>query len=94
MKNIPDQTIYSRVQHFANLTKALIMNGDIRNAKRCVLAAERMFNKGNDRIKNAISNVYVYSLSTFMEMHHCNIKDLFPKTLQKEYYKQVNTSGI
>jgi hypothetical protein len=94
MKNIPDQTIYKRVQHFANFTKTLIINGDIRNAKRCLLAAEKMFNRGNDRIKNAISNVYVFSLSSFMEMHHCNIKDLFPKTLVNEYRKQVTAFGV
>jgi hypothetical protein len=94
MKNEKTRSIYKNAQRFADVTKSFIMQGNINRAKRCMLIAENLITTGNKEIQNAIANVYVFSLSSFMEMHRCNIKDLFPKQLQTEYYKQVNSSGI
>ena len=94
MKPKKVQNIYQRTQKFADLTKQLIINGNIRRAKRCIQVAEQLFNTGNSEVRNAISNVYVFSISVFMEIHHCNINGLLPFGLRNEYYKQVNTSGI
>jgi len=94
MKGKTKPSIYNQAQRFANLTKTLIMKGKIQRAKRCLQKAEFMFNNGTSEIKNAISNVYLFSISSFMEMHHCNIKGLLPSSLQAEYYKQVNASGV
>ncbi len=91
-KTIPN--IYEQAQRLADVTKALIVKGNIPRAKRCLQVAETMFIKGNKEIQNAIANVYVFSLSTFMEIHRCNIKELFPQNLKNEYRKQVNTMGI
>ena len=85
--------IYKQAQRFADLTKTLIMSGNIQRAKRCLQKAELIFNHGTAEVKNVITNVYVFSVSTFMEIHHCNIRNLFPESLQSEYQKQVNTSG-
>ena len=89
-----DQTIYSQMQRFADITKALIIQGNIQRAKKCLKTAEQLLNTGNSEIKTAVSNVYIFSVSVFMEIHHCSIKNLFPETLQAEYYKQVNASDI
>ena len=87
-------TTYNQAQRFAEITKTLIIRGNIRRAKRCLQMAESLFDNGTSEIKNAITNVYLFSISTFLELHHCNIKGLLPSNLQKEYYKQVNTSGL
>lgn len=91
MKNNATQNIYKNTQRFAEITKSLIMTGNISRAKRCLQKAENLFNTGNPQIKNVISNVYVFSVSSFMEMHHCSIKSLFPESLINEYYQQINT---
>jgi hypothetical protein len=78
------------MQRFAEVTKLLIIQGNIGRAKKCIKAAEEIFNNGSTEIKNAVSNVYVFSVSSFMELHHCNIRNLFPASLQAEYQKQVN----
>lgn len=91
-KEIPN--IYSQAQRFADVTKILIINGNIKRAMRCIRVADDLFRKGNTELKNAISKVYVCSLSHFMEMHSCNIRGLFPKNLRKEYFKQLNTARI
>ena len=78
------------MQRFAEVTKTLIINGNIKRAKRCLATAEEIFNQGTGEIKNAIANVYVFSVTTFMEMHNCNIKNLFPENLKAAYLKQIN----
>ena len=94
MRNIPQVTVYSKMQRFADITKNLIMIGNIQRAKHCLKVADEIYKNGSAEIKNAIINVYVFSVSSFMEIHHCNIRSLFPETLKSEYYKQVNASGI
>ena len=86
--------MYSQMQRFATVTQTLIMQGNIQRAKHCLQIAENIYNGSTAEIKNAIANTYVFSVSTFLEIHHCSIKNLLPKSLQNEYYKQVNTSGI
>ncbi len=86
--------IYKQAQRFADITKALIINGNIKRAKRCMQVAETLFEKGNSEMKNVISNVFVFSVSSFIELHNCNIRDFFPERLKQEYANQIKTSGI
>lgn len=88
-----NQNIYKQAQRFATLTKSFIMRGHLQRALRCLQVAEIMFKKGNKQIQNAISNVYVFSISSYLEIHHYNIQNFFPESLKSEYQKQVNTSG-
>ena len=87
-------TIYKQAERFAEITNAAIVSGNIVRAKKCLALAERFFATGSYETKNAISNVYVFSDSTFMELRHCNISNLFPQSLKAEYVKQINTSGV
>lgn len=88
------ETIYSKASRFAMVTKKSIMNGNIWRAKKCLMIAERIFEEGTQETKNAISNVFLHSVSLFMEVHNCNIKNLLPKKLMNEYLNQVNATGI
>ena len=74
--------------------KTAIITGNINRAKKCLALAERLFETGSNETKNAISNVYIFSVSSFMEVRHCNISHLFPQSLKAEYIKQVNASGV
>jgi hypothetical protein len=87
-------SIYKQAERFADITKKSIISGNIVRAKKCLALAERLFITGSIETKNAISNVYIFSVSSFMEVRHCNISHLFPQTLKAEYIKQVNTSGV
>ncbi|MEO8150430.1 MAG: hypothetical protein ABI723_22555 [Bacteroidia bacterium] len=93
MKAKNSKNIYKQMQRFADLTKTLIIQGNIARAKKCLAVAEKLFETGSNEMKNAVSNVFVFSVSSFMEVHHCHIKDLFPKSLDMEYHKQVNASN-
>lgn len=87
-------TVHNKAQKFADLTKLMIITGNIARAKKCLAVAERLLLNGSAETKNIISNVYVFSVSSFMEVHHCSIANLFPATLRQEYIKQINASGV
>ena len=93
MKN-KTATIYKQTERFAEITKTLIITGNIVRAKKCFSIAEKLLVSGSAETKNAISNVFIFSVSCFMELHHCSIQNLFPNSLKEEYLKQVNTSGM
>lgn len=87
-------TIYKKAERFADVTIAAIVSGNIARAKKCMAVAEQLFVTGNSETKNVLSNVYVFSVSTFMELRHCSISKLFPQSLKAEYIKQINASGV
>jgi hypothetical protein len=87
-------SVYKQAERFAEITKKSIITGNIIRAKKCLTLAEKLFETGSQETRNAISNVYVYSVSSFMELKNCSISNLFPKSLKAEYIKQINTSGV
>jgi hypothetical protein len=82
------------MQRFANVTQEMILSGNVIRAKRCLQIAEELFDKGTTEIRNAITNVYLFSVSTGLEMQQYSIKKLLPEKLREEYCKQVNSSGL
>ena len=92
MKNRSKQSIYIRMHRFAGITRQLILNGNIARAKKCLKIAENILKLGNNIERNAISNVFVFEVSTFLEIHRYNGPVLLPALLQAEYIKQVNSS--
>ena len=87
-------TIYKQAERFAEITKKAIITGNINRAKKCLAIAEQLFKTGSSDTKIAITNVYVLSIATFMEVKHCRISNLFPKTLQDEYVRQITISRM
>ena len=87
-------TIYKQAERFAEITKTAIITGNISRAKKCLALAERLLTTGSNETKIAISNVYLFSVSSFMEMRHCNISNLFPKSVKAQYLTQLTASGV
>jgi hypothetical protein len=88
------KTVANKAVQFAEITKAFIRQGHIARAKKCLDIAELLFATGSNETKNAIGNIYVYSVSTFMELRNCTVAKLFPPQLKQEYISQVNASGV
>ena len=87
-------TIYNQAERFAEITKTAIKSGNATRVKKCLALAERLFSTGNYETKIAVSNIYVYSVSTFMEFRNFSISAVFPKQLKAEYLKQINATGV
>lgn len=88
------QTIYKQAERLAAITTTAIKNGNIIRAKKCLASAEKLLINGSAETRNAISNVYLTSVSLFMEIRGVRIANLFPVTLRTEYLKQINAVGV
>ena len=87
-------TIYKQAERFAEITNKVIISGNISREKKLLSIAENLLETGSNDTKNVISNVYIYSVSSFMELRHCSISNLFPKALRTEYIKQINATSV
>jgi len=101
--NVPDLKIEQSIEGnltkvidgFAGYTIDLIKKGNLSAIKKCFSTAEQMLDEGSSEVKNAIQNVYVFSISIFFDMAHAvsrQVKELLPTHLMEEYYKQVYCS--
>jgi hypothetical protein len=89
--------VYKTIACFVDFTRQLIDKGNINSVKRCLKLAERMLDDGNNTVKNAIENVYVYSLGIVIDLSvptTNKLKKIFNGSLKKEYYRQVSASGV
>src|ERR1035437_1334293 len=89
--------IYKTIECFVDFTKTLIYKGNLKEVKHCFNVAEKMLENGNNTVKNAIENVYVYSLGTVVALSTLktnHLKEIFNGSLREEYNKQVCSSGI
>ena len=90
MKKGNNNSIYNHMQRMAELTVTMILTGKLQRAKKFMESAERLLLSGNYQSRTAVSNVYLYDLTTILELHHYNVQTLLPQSLRKEYIKQSN----
>lgn len=93
MSNKSHHSVFKQMRRFALLTEQFLLSGHTARAKRCFEIAGKLLDNGSAEMKCAVSNVFVYSVSGFMQLHHFNIKTFFPRSLEAEYYKQACCSG-
>jgi len=98
LEKLPNaRNIYVSVKCFAEFTKQLINNGNLSDVKQCFNVAEKMLLEGNKTVKNAIENVYIFSMSSILDFASPisnKIKRMMNKGLLSEYKRQVCASGI
>lgn len=89
-----NETLIQKMERLANLTIRSLQSGKTACSKRCLDLADQLLQKGNAEMKNAITNVYLFSVSHYMELNRYPMAKLLPVALHKEYIKQINTSGV
>ena len=98
MKTPYIKSIYTAMQHLADITKNCIVQRNFKQAKKCFGIADRLLRTGGAQVRNAVENVYLYSVTIWLEGNmnwdaQNQILSLMPASLQAEYYLQVNTTG-
>ncbi len=91
------QNVYASVKCFAEFTKSLVRKENLSEVKHCFNIAEKMMLDGNKTVKNAIENVYLFSLSAILDLTSplsYKIKGMMNRSLWKEYNKQLTASGL
>ena len=98
LERLPNlNSVYKTMECFVDFTKQLISRGDFKEVKHCFTIAEKMLINGNNTVKSAIENVYIYSLGTVVALSVLKtnrLKEIFNGSLKKEYVKQVCASGL
>src|ERR1017187_5027257 len=80
--------IYKTMQCFVDITKKLAGKRNMKAVKKSFKLAERILKEGNNTVKNAVENVYVFSISTILNLGtpiSKKINTLFNGSLRKEY---------
>lgn len=98
LEKIPNVVnVYKSIKCFADFTKQLVSKGNLKEVKHCFNIAEKMLCQGNNTVKNAIENVYIFSLSSVLDFTSplsMKIKGIMNDALRREYNRQVCASGI
>ena len=64
--------------------------------KRCFNVADKLYTRGNGTVKNAVQNVFVYSLTNIFQsykLERSRVLALLPMSLYTLYLTQVYHSG-
>lgn len=91
------RNVYDIVRHMLKYTQSQVVKHNLNAAKKCMALAEQLYYKGNNAIKNAIENVYVYSFSHAFfhdENEKKEIMSIVPRFLYKLYQRQVINSHL
>lgn len=102
-KNLPEmilpsenlRSLYKTISSFASYTKELIRQGNLPLVKDCFATAEYLLEEGTSNVKSAIENLYVFSVTSFLDLTGSiskQVKELLPARIQSEYKKQVGYS--
>jgi hypothetical protein len=91
------QNVYDIMRHLLKYTRSQVIKHNLSAAKKCMTLVSQLYYKGNNVIKNAIENIYVYSFSHAFfhdEEQKKEIMDIVPDTLYKLYRSQVVNSHL
>jgi hypothetical protein len=89
--------IYKTMQCFSDFTRSLIGNGNMQAVKNCINLAEELLQDGNNAVKNAVENVFLYSLAPMIDLGDVAgkaLQKMLKGALRREYLRQVCSSGI
>ncbi len=89
---------YKSVQCLTDFTLKVAHQHNIKMLKRCFIAAERLYTKGNEMIKNAINNVFIYSFSMLFSecanrQERIKVQSVMPPYLFSAYVQQILISN-
>lgn len=89
---------YMVINAFTKQIKKLIKNHDQKMLKKCIQKMNKLYNRGDHKLKGAIENIFVYSIDSFTfcsePAYKKMIFDKMSVSLQNNYLHQVYKSGI
>ena len=90
--------VNAAMQVLVKYTRKMINLHDLPAVASCMRLADKIYDKGNSLVKNAVENVFVYSFSGLRSC--CNssewktVQSKIPMTLYSLYVKQIYRSGL
>jgi hypothetical protein len=92
------KNIYQSIQVLTDYTKRRVVENDFKKVSKCLILAEKIYQKGNPEVKAALKNVFVLSFTCFKLA--CSSEEwramlsIIPATLYGLYLRQVRMQEI
>jgi hypothetical protein len=84
---------YQSIRVLTDYTKRMALEHDFKMVEKCMSLVQKLYEKGNNMVRNVIENVFIFSFSTLMS--HCNsvewriVQSYMPTDLYSLYIQQV-----
>jgi hypothetical protein len=89
---------YLSVKVLASYTYKMLQAHQLRQVQCCMLLAEKIYNKGNQLVKTAIENVFIYSFTSLKglctKQEWQDLQGRMPAVLFSIYIQQIMKPGI
>lgn len=88
---------YKSIQAFADASMKLCDEQKFKKLQEFLGVAYRLFREGNETVKNAVVNIYLFTLSRSLDEHPAvkkSIEPLMPCELRSEYARLHYASGM
>ena len=88
--------IYKSMQTLVDYTKRMALEHNFSEVKKCMTLVDKIYDKGNTLVKNAVENIFVFAFSSMRLL--CNIvewrmiQSFMPTELYTLYIQQVLSS--
>lgn len=82
------------MSRLAAITIDYLIKGNSNRVNDCLAIAEHQLRTGTTEMKNAVSNGFLFSLTSFLECRRATLRIVLPDLLKKEYIKQINSCGV
>ena len=88
-----EPTAYQSIQVLADYAKRMALEHDFKMVEKCMNLVEKLYEKGNALVRNAVENIFIFSFSTMLS--RCNIvewrivQSYMPADLYSLYVKQI-----
>jgi hypothetical protein len=85
-------TAYQSIQVLTDYTKRMALEHNFKMVEKCMTLVQKIYESGNNLVKNAVENIFVFSFST---LSRCNIvewriiQSYMPSELYTLYVQQV-----
>jgi len=90
---LPAPSLYQSIQVLTDYTRRMAFERNYKMVEKCMALVEKIYEKGNTLVKNAVENIFIFSFSTMLS--RCNIvewrivQSYMPSDLYRLYVQQV-----
>jgi hypothetical protein len=88
-----ETTIYQSIQVLTDYTKRMAIEHNFKMVEKCMALVEKIYEKGNTLVKNAVENVFIFSFSSIMTIFNIVewriVQSYMPAGLYSLYIQQV-----
>ena len=87
-----NKNIFNLLHVFTSYTKKCAEIGNINKLKSCFVIANKLLREGNNAVKSAVENVYVFSVSSLIEIAspiQKQVQKILPENLKNAYLNHI-----